>query len=75
MFRILKAYGIFADIIAAIKIMYMNTSSFVLTPEGMTKEVSIDTEVLQVDPVTLFLFLTWHTSRKASTFISDFFYF
>jgi len=57
MFSILKAYGIPNDIIAAIRVMYVNTSAVVLTPEGMTKEFLIDTGVLQGDPLAPFIFI------------------
>ena len=34
MFQILEAYGIPPDVVAAIRVMYENTSAVVITPEG-----------------------------------------
>jgi hypothetical protein len=57
MFQILEAYGIPADVVAAIRVMYENTSAVVLTPERETDQFAIDTGVLQRDPVAPFLFI------------------
>ena len=57
MFQILEAYGIPPDVVAAIRVMYENTSAVVLTPEGETDQFSIDTGVLQGDPLAPFLFI------------------
>ena len=37
--------------------MYVNTSAVVVTPEGTTNEFTIDTGVLQGDPLAPFLFI------------------
>ena len=37
MLQILKAYGIPPDVVAAIRVMYENTSALVITPEGKTE--------------------------------------
>ena len=57
MFQILEAYGIPSDVVAAIRVMYVDTSAIVLTPEGETNQFSIDTGVLQGDPLAPFLFI------------------
>ena len=57
MFKILEAYGIPQEIVDAIKIMYTNTSATVITPEGLTDLFSINTGVLQGDPLAPFLFI------------------
>ena len=57
MFKILEAYGVPSLIVDAIKIMYINTSAVVLTPEGETDPFPIDTGVLQGDPLAPFLFI------------------
>ena len=57
MFLILNAYGIPPDIVDAIKVMYVETSALVITPEGETDTFSIDTGVLQGDPLAPFLFV------------------
>jgi hypothetical protein len=57
MFEILSAYGVPSLIVDAIRIMYINTSATVLTPEGETDTFNIDTGVLQGDPLAPFLFI------------------
>ena len=57
MFLILDAYGIPAEIVNAIKVMYTNTSAAVITPEGLTEMFTIKTGVLQGDPLAPFLFI------------------
>ena len=57
MFQILIAYGIPPDIVAAISVMYENTSASVITPEGKTEQFAIDTGVLQGDTLAPFLFI------------------
>ena len=57
MYQILEAYGIPPDVVAAIRVMYENTSAVVITPEGETEQFSIDTGVLQGDPLAPFLFI------------------
>ena len=51
MLQILKAYEIPPDIVAAIRVMYKNTSALVITPEGNNEQFAIDTGVLQGDPL------------------------
>ena len=57
MLKILSSYGIPPEIVAAIKVMYGNTSALVITPEGNTDVFKIDTGVLQGDPLAPFLFI------------------
>ena len=56
MIKILKAYGIPANIITAIKVMYENTKARVITPDGETELFDILTGVLQGDTLAPFLF-------------------
>ena len=57
MLKILSSYGIPPEIVAAIKVMYENTSALVITPEGNTDVFKIDTGVLQGDSLAPFLFI------------------
>lgn len=57
MFQILNAHGIPLEVVDAIKVMYEDTSALVITPEGETNTFSIDTGVLQGDPLAPFLFV------------------
>ena len=57
MFNILSAYGIPSAVVEAIKIMYVDTSALVVTPEGETERFSVNTGVLQGDPLAPFLFV------------------
>ena len=57
MFQILEACGIPSDVIAAIRIMYENTSAVVLTPEGENDQFMIVTGVLEGYPLAPFLFI------------------
>ena len=57
MLKILSSYGIPPELVAAIKVMYENTSALVITPEGNTDVFKIDTGVLQGDPLAPFLFI------------------
>jgi len=57
MFKILEAYGVPKDIVNAIAVMYRDTSAVVITPDGETDMFSIDTGVLQGDPLAPFLFI------------------
>ena len=57
MFQILNAYGIPLEVVDAIKVMYEDTSALVITPEGEPNTFSIDTGVLQGDPLAPFLFV------------------
>ena len=54
---LLKAYGILPDVVAAIRVMYENTSALVITPEGKTEQFAIDTGMLQGDLLASFLFI------------------
>ena len=57
MLKILVAYGIPSKIVNAIRLMYENTSALVVTPEGNTDILQVDTGVLQGDPLAPFLFI------------------
>ncbi|KAI8490785.1 hypothetical protein Bbelb_315780 [Branchiostoma belcheri] len=52
-----EAYGIPLDVVSAIRVMYEDTSAVVITPEGETDAFSINTGVLQGDPLAPFLFV------------------
>ena len=56
MLLILKAYGIQEELVTAISIMYEDTSSKVITPDGETETFSILASVLQVDTLVPYLF-------------------
>ena len=57
LFQILHAYGFPEKIVKATQIMYVNTSAFVLTPEGETTHFNTNTGVLQRDPLAPYLFI------------------
>ena len=57
MFDILKLYGIPDKIITAIKVLYTDTSSTVLTSDGETPPFSISSGILQGDTLAPFLFI------------------
>ena len=57
MFEILALYGIPQPIIEAIRVLYANTSSTVLTPDGETKPIDIMAGILQGDTLAPFLFI------------------
>ena len=57
LFQVLHAYGIPETIVKAIQIMYVNTSAVVLTPEGETTNLNINTGVLKGDPLAPYLFV------------------
>ena len=57
MFEILKLYGIPDKMIAAIRVLYKNTSSTILAPDGETPFFSIQAGILQGDPLAPFLFI------------------
>ena len=57
MFEILKLYGIPDKMIAAIRVLYTNTSSTILTPDGETPFFSIQAGILQGDTLAPFLFI------------------
>ena len=57
MFEILSLYGIPQPIIEAIRVLYTNTSSTVLTPDGETKPIDIMAGILQGDTLAPFLFI------------------
>ena len=57
MFEILKLYAIPDKMIAAIRVIYTNTSSTILTPDGETPLFSILAGILQGDTLAPFLFI------------------
>ena len=57
MFEILKLYGIPNEIIEAIRVMYTDTSSTILTTDGETPSFSILAGILQGDTLAPFLFI------------------
>ena len=57
MLKILSSYGIPPETVAALKVMYENTSALVTTPEGNTDVFKIDKAVLLGDPPAPFLFI------------------
>ena len=57
MFEILKLYGIPDKIISAIKVLYTDTSSTILTPDRETPYFSIKAGILQGDTLAPFLFI------------------
>ena len=56
-FEILKLYGIPDKMIAAIRVLYTNTSSTILTSDGETAFSSIQEGILQGDTLAPFLFI------------------
>ena len=65
MFEILQLYGIPLPIIDAIKVLYTNTSSSVLTHDGETSSFNITAGILQGDTLLVFFKVTpfWYSSR------------
>ena len=57
MFEILSLYGIPEEIISAIKVLYTDTSSTILTSDGETPPFSIKAGILQGDTLAPFLFI------------------
>ena len=57
MFEILELYGIPKEIIATIKVMYIDTSSTILTTDGETPSFPILAGILQGDTLAPFLFI------------------
>ena len=57
MFEILKLYGIPDKIISAIRVLYTDTSSTILTTDGETPPFSINAGILQGDTLAPFLFI------------------
>ena len=57
MFEILGLYGIPEPIIEAIKVLYTNTSSTIMTPDGETEPIDIMAGILQGDTLAPFLFI------------------
>ena len=57
MFDILALYGIPQPIIEAIRVLYTNTSSTILTPDGETEPIDILAGILQGDTLAPFLFI------------------
>ena len=57
MFEILGLYGIPEPIIEAIRVLYTNTSSTIMTPDGETEPIDIMAGILQGDTLAPFLFI------------------
>ena len=57
MFEILKPYGIPNTITSAIRVLYTDTSSTILTSDGETPPFLINTGILQGDTLAPFLFI------------------
>ena len=57
MFEILRLYGIPERIISAIKVLYTDTSSSILSSDGETESFSIIAGILQGDTLAPFLFI------------------
>ena len=57
MFEILGLYGIPEGIISAIRVLYTDTSSSILSSDGETELFSIIAGILQRDILALFLFI------------------
>ena len=57
MFKILQAYGIPGQIIAAIRCLYENTKAKVISPDGETDTFDILAGVLEGDTLAPFLFI------------------
>ena len=55
--HILKSYGIPAETVNAIMMLYMNTRSMVRSPDGDTQFFEITTGTLQDDTIAPFLFI------------------
>ena len=57
MFEILGLYGIPTETIEAIKVLYTNTRSSIITPDGETESFDILSGILQGDTLAPFLFI------------------
>ena len=57
MFEILELYGIPSKLIAAIRVLYTDTCSTILTPDGETAPFQIQAGILQGDTLAPFLFI------------------
>ena len=57
MFDILGLYGIPKEIVDAIKLLYTDTSSTILTPDGETSPLFVKAGILQGDTLVPFLFI------------------
>ena len=57
MFEILSLYGIPEEMISAIKVLYTDTSSSILSSDGETESFSIKAGILQGDTLAPFLFI------------------
>ena len=57
MFEILELYGIPTETIEAIKVLYTNTRSSIITPDGETESFDILSGILQGDTLAPFLFI------------------
>ena len=60
MFEILCLYGIPEPMIEAIRVLYTNTSSTIMTPDGETEPIDIIAGILQGDTLAPFLFIMVH---------------
>ena len=67
MFSILEAYGIPSEIVSSIRVIYTDTSAVVLTPEGLAESFSVNTGVLQGDPLAPFLCLDYALRQAIDT--------
>ena len=57
MFEILGPYGIPEPMIEAIRVLYTNTSSTIMTPDGETEPIDYHCRNFQGDTLALFLFI------------------
>ena len=57
MFEILALYGIPEPLIEAIRVLYTNTTSTIMTPDGETEPIDIMAGILQGDTLAPFLFI------------------
>ena len=57
MFEILGLYGIPEPMIEAIRVLYTNTTSTIITPDGETEPIDIIAEILQGDTLAPFLLI------------------
>jgi len=57
MFEILELYGIPSKLIDAIRVLYTDTFSTILTPDGETSPFQIQAGILQGDTLAPFLFI------------------
>ena len=55
--KILKAYGVPAEVVSAIEVLYVNTTAKVISPDGDTEFFGISAGVLQGDTLAPYLFI------------------